>query len=684
MKFLTKLLISLLIIGLLASGVFLIFKNLKGNIFGGISDWWNSIFNRKQVEITIHDDLKGTVNGGLTIAEIERFKELAVDKPVYQDIFKDFFVTETQQHVILSRKIDGLKNEYWNMSFVKSNDKLIWDGTWGLVASVPAYSWFKAAHDFDRMTIVYYNDKPISDKTFNHSWGSENLVSFSDFKIETFANYFWADINPLARWVHWEREETKLLEIMRARLSNDVVFKRFQNIHDNLTDVTIETTTGFENIETKLFIRDYLNNMANFIYQNSKTTDKTDKQTVLNMSDYYTSFVPENLQTNFPITETDKANFDDFDFYPIYENETFFNVTYKYQTVNFNRNQKNIDNNKAVKDSITKIETPTRQETEYTELQIDFRNSNNADLRNLDLNLNPVILRFGDKFLTIDTINKLNTTQTLGFKKGSNINYEISSNALIFNAYNGVLALTQNTSKLTIDFEFYNNLLPVTIKLMPIEGLNLDKIDLQKTPVTIGIVNKNDNTTSHVFKFDNNEKLINGIEGLVEGGRYVYTIISDKLQFNVLSAEFDIEMNRREYHFTFYLENENENKFSMSFYETVISDEQGQREVFFRLMDDMNYVYILSDAGVEFICFEIFSVDESSLIRTHYADIEDIKNNWNFNEDYNKKITTFNYDAFKIRVSLQLKTNEIIYFNEIIDTRNINSQDLVIVIDYKN
>lgn len=533
------------------------------------------------VETPLEAGIKGKTNGGLTVNEIKEFNK-SDNLPYREDTVRDFAVLETDKYVVISRNLNG-SDKFPNLSFVKTDKGLVYDGAWGVSAKVPV-DWWTGKRDFNNAQVHFDFAQSSYKNTSNWStdfWGTfwassnsyfqnamntENIVTLSDFKT-TFAPGF----NNVAVWhAPWKADaERTLKNFIDKKIKDNIMFPYFQEFTDNETDLIIELVNGIENMplhglsaeemsRRQNFILGKINSYATHLFEQSRTNDKKPNNAVVDLSDYFASFIPENLQTNFPISlEAEKTKFAGFDFYPIYNSRVFGNVSYKYENIKIDRNSKKIEDNFEIKVKKDEIEERPVVTTSYSLVTAKFKQLNETDYSSVNLSLTPVSLTVGGKTLNYNSKSDLEAGKVFALEKNKNHNYEIFTNSLlIFDSYNGNFKPTTNSSELVLNFNFYNNEVPVSVKLQPISGLDTSKINLAETPVTIAFVNSETNQTK-TFRFNNNS-LFGGITELLPIGNYTFTIVSSNLKFNEISGTIIITAETRNQLFTFWVEQENE------------------------------------------------------------------------------------------------------------------------------
>lgn len=540
-----------------------IIVNVLGFVVGlfNPSSWWP--FQIQAIEqVSLDNGLKGKTNGGFTFEELEKFRE-DEQLPYYDDVFKDFYVKETEDYVVLFRKVEKevtlpltnivtKLNTYPNLSFIKTSNGLIWDGAWGIKTDVPV-NWATGVHDFSKAETtlnVGMNSYGTSDSfdlgsfipfsSFRTNY-YENIVTFSDFRT-SFAPDYWDS----AFWNSWfkENETNKLYNYIHTYLYENVIDKYFLDITDLLPEAQIEFFTGVENVNNSALILGKINSFATYLWNNSKTEDKIDNNSLLDISDYYINIIPEDLQENYPIPQEKLAEYGDVEFYPTYISKIFANVQYSYDSVTI------IRNNEEAQEKVKyySVEPTPEVTTEYAQLQVTLNNAENSNLSDLDLSVNPVIITFGDKTLKFNDKTKL--TKSIALEMNIELFYTIDSSNLIFDVYSGTITLENKNSTKTFDFEYTSGFIPTSISLTAISSSGQEYINLADFPVTI-VFTGNDGEGTYEFVFDNNSKLNIDITKYVKIGSYTYSILSEQLIFGSTSGNIEITSTERRFIFTY-------------------------------------------------------------------------------------------------------------------------------------
>lgn len=566
-KILLKILLVLIILALLLN-VFAVVANKLGltDIFG---------YSETVEQVSLDNGIKGKTNGGLTIQEIEQQLN-DDDTPIRDDIFRNFYVVETEKYVVIYRAVEQANGltVYPNLSFAKTTRGLVWDGAWNVSANANT-NWWTGYHDWDNFSAQMsmtlsggyslensLNAGDIFGVLINlriaKTW-QENIVTFSDFNVNFANNGYFYNCNAIALLIHEYDQKIELYNHIHAWLVENVVNKYFLDITDILSDVSVEFKTGIENVNDSAYVLSYLNSFATYVYENSKSSDKSDKTAVLDLSSYYVAIIPENLQDNYPISATKFAEYNGRTNYGVYVTKIIGTIHYSYNNVEISRSDSEITKNTNNIAIAPKAEVTTQ----YAKLTIKLNNKDNSDISHLNLIDNPVSISLGDKLVVFDSINDLNSGISVAIPINADIFYTISSNSLVFSAYSGSFSLTDLDSSKTFDYTYQHGYVQARVSLLQISDLNTGDINLSTYPVRIVFTGNNGEGT-YQFVFDDNSKLDRVINQYVKIGTYTYSVLSEQLIFGSTTGNITIDSTEREFIFTYSVDTyQNDVKFTI-------------------------------------------------------------------------------------------------------------------------
>ena len=493
---------------------------------------FNGWFGVTPVEqIGLGNGLQGKLNGGLVIEQIENFKS-DDSLPWSDDVFRDFYITETQNHVLLHRVIGS---KFPNISFIKTSTGLVFDGVWGVTATIDT-NIITGKHNFDTLLFNLEYSTLIN----------QNKISFSNFS-HSFCPAYDRSLFKFDR----KNSLKRLYNATYTFIINNVAIPIFQDLTDDLTDGFVELLM-IENMdlsqeEKDLIALRYLNAFATNLWQKSKPTgliqpNQTYKS-VVDISNHFVKFIPFELQENYPIPAEKQSLHGGLDFYPIYKCSVVANTEYGY----FPTNSLPIKtSNTPVVEVISPPNIPVIENA--CNLSIKLNNILDSDLTNFDITSTPVVIIINDRQLIFNTLIDLNSGKNIVVENGSNIFYQIFSDGLVFNSYSGTITITNRQTLMSFDFTYQHGFVMTTIKLMQISGIDISGVDLEKYPVRVIL---NSDEQSYQFNFDNNSKLANNLSMFVKKGNYTYSILSNQLIFGSLSGNIEVTNTIRVFLFSY-------------------------------------------------------------------------------------------------------------------------------------
>ena len=215
--------------------VYLLF--LISSIFNKIGINLSSLFNHEIVEETpLQNGLKALTNGGLTPQEFEKQRQ-DENAPYSGDEVKNFYIRETDKYVIFYRQADlNGSTIYPNISFVKTDKGLIWDGAWGVKVKLHT-NWLTGYRDFNNPTweLNLMNNNFTYSKSILSFWKmfyltapnvEENIVTFSDFN-ENFCIDFYECNGFALMFQNRQNEINRLQNITHEYLLKNILIPYF-------------------------------------------------------------------------------------------------------------------------------------------------------------------------------------------------------------------------------------------------------------------------------------------------------------------------------------------------------------------------------------------------------------------------------------------------------------------------
>lgn len=476
----------------------------------------------KDVTDAIGDNWRNT-NGGFTFEQIQKAQEDS-ECPFHDDQIINLTCYDFGSYIVFGFK-DGSK--YQNMLFYKSTDGLILDGIINKHIAIPGMKWF-FAYDLNTFKWVDHQDhEPTYEKHHDWVWGDYDTLCSMSRQLPTFLEY--------SGYALTNKDETfKYCFSNIASLTGRNAASYFIKFGD--VELIGTADTGYTKI----------NGFYNYLYEQIKgeqygTTKLIDGSHCLCLP------IPYELQKNYPISASKKAEYDNKDYYGVYRCSIAVNVNFKQGSTSLTSTTKNEDyidtlkNDKNYQDKVA-VEKITSAVT-YSKLNLSFDDSRQSDLSNVDLLQYPIKITFScsdvsqNKEVLIDSISRLNSGVTLLLAKNVLWNYSIDSEKIIFDNYRGSFTIKSDETDMSMSYYYLNNYTIASVGLNPIGTINTDEIDLVNNPVKV-ILSNDDHT--YQFLFENNSDLNVYKNLLVELGTYNYTILSKQLIFASVTGTLTI------------------------------------------------------------------------------------------------------------------------------------------------
>lgn len=582
------------------------------------------------VRDSLDDNIPGAANGGLTIEEIEQFREIDT-KPYADDVFRNFYIKELPNYVVVYREIvqpNGAKI-YPNLLFVKQvrngETVLIWDGAVGVKAKVPFKNWWdqlRGVHNFSAAKVELSLNLESGYNRNDPAWWqniygiaalfklnlintTENIVTFSDFKVH-FAENFW-NTNAIAALAQKNTEEDKLYNFIRNYLIQNVMFPNFMHLTDKLEGGTVELIHGSDNNPNAPENLQILSSYVTHLWNQSKTSDKSDNNALVDLSNYFDTYINEDLQANYPMSEELTQQFG-FENYRIYENTVYANTFYTYENTKISR-----DTNKIKDNTAPFVIAPTPEVTKfYTLVNIKLNNVNNSNLTNFNITQEPVTITFGSKKVVINTVNKLADGVNIALETNLQINYTLTSEGLIFDSYTGSFTPVGTQIVKIFDFTYLYNHVSVAVRLNNLSGVNTSQLDLAAHPVTVVFSNS---MATHQFLFNSNAKLTQTLTQIMSKGTYNYTILPGQLIFSTKSGTFEINATNRVFIFN-YAVDESVDDYVLTLTGTGSANVPSPQSPL--VIDFTNAIHSLGE-GEQHFSVQIFNSDYTQLVSSQHV-----------------------------------------------------------------
>lgn len=591
--------------------IILIITLISGALSAAGIDLGYLLSGNKSVEETpLQNGLKALTNGGLTPQEFEKQRQ-DENAPYSGDEVKNFYIRETDKYVIFYRQADlNGSTIYPNISFVKTDKGLIWDGAWGVKVKLHT-NWLTGYHDFNNPTWelnLINNGFSYSNKStwwkafatlniFGFATREENIVTFSDFN-EAFCSDFY-NCNGIANLLMNRRNEiNRLQNITHEYLLKNILIPYFEMLDEN-----IEFEMGNNDSETL----SKLNACFTYLWNNSKTEDFTEKETIVDVSKYYGKIIPEEERTKYPIPEDKQEEYGNKKYYSAYYCKIYADCYYSYHSdVKVDR-----DNNK-IKDYVKDYgvdEVPENQTKNYSQLIIKFKNKDNSDLIGLDLKESPVKFNINGITLIFDNLKDLENGKSIVVDSGSILAYTINSDGLVFDSYSGTLTANHSKVETYFKYSYMSGYVAVSITLQPLASFDYSNLDLTKNPYIMFLYPNDDLSASIRFVFDSNSKLNETITQYMKVGSYGFFVSGQDdicVDFSSVSDGVIVTPENRKFVFTYYLENHS-GKLVPDVFVSKMQNEHGE------------YVKTTTPNDIRYSCF-LNNTDLTS-VKTRYPNV---------------------------------------------------------------
>lgn len=501
-----------------------------------------NIEQSEQLDLAVKENWTNT-NGGFTINQINNTQK-DDDAPSLDDQIINLNIQDYGNYVCFYYRDNyGL---YQNAVFLKTDKGLIYDGmlmttcnykdrewntlfsiltVWGTfmrVYEIDSLSW-----DINKAEIPYYYDYNLA-----------TISSGDNCKFCTNNLDAWG-------WNHNNTQEAKI-RIMNELSSSSGFIAR--NINTYFTKFGNVEIIGTKDTATKS-----INTFYTYLYEQIKGIGTYGTKNI-DVTSLTCVPIPTELQSKYPIPSNKQEEYDGAQYYGVYKVNSYVSLTLKQGNKVINKTQ-NVDsyineNKDSGRLDVDKIENNSAN---YTKVYIRL-NCIDGDISNVDLSTNPVTIKFYSKDLdvtktiTYNTKNKLSSLNNIFLVSNYRWDYEITSNALVFENNKGSFEPTQSSANLTLNYSYYDNYIIADIGLFPIQTIDESLINLSKYPVKIILTNGN---VTHQFVFDDNSMLNKSINKLIELGKYNYTILSDQLIFASVSGEIEVTTTQTSFLFNY-------------------------------------------------------------------------------------------------------------------------------------
>lgn len=504
-------------------------------------------------------------NGGFTMGQIKTVQN-DDDAPLSDDVVIELNVKDFDNYVCYYYGNEEIG--YQNAVFLKYDNGLIYDGKLNNSCDMNTEPiWFTLAilQNYDLNSLYWiteYEKEPYySVKNKGFLVGQyDNLVTNSRLNDFKFARMLF-DL----RFIN--RESAK--DVIRTNAKTLII-----------NNMSYFTTFGeIEPIKTSTTSEISINSFYSYLWSQIKTATNNETK-LIDVSHLMCKPIPTTLQTTYPISETAKAQNEDYadkDFYGVYKCNIAIKLTYtSANNISLsNQYQKFIDGIKEDEETTgqKKFNSIENGET-LSDISISFVNRNDSELTDLDLSENPITIVF--ESTELNKTKKLVISDKIALEKANHIllnsnttwKYEIFSPVVIFEGYTGQFSTTQNSGSLKFNIQYYDGKIALNVGLHLIGTLDLEKLDLATNPTKVILSNA---TKTYQFVFDNNDLIDQYITQIVEPGEYEYRILSTELIFASETGTLNITTKNATQLFN-YSQNQNNtniNQYKSNFQETT-------------------------------------------------------------------------------------------------------------------
>lgn len=555
----TAILLVLITIG----GVVLsFFKKSVDNIFG--FDW---LFGKKEVEFVEADKkdshLIGQSNGGLTIEEVITMR-VDENRPYAEDVGVDFYIYETDHHVILVRSImENGKLLKHNALFLKSDKGLIFDGGVGYSLEDVSTDLFTGTYVLRDATFKYQlpiqfayelpeGETELSPENINSGVNYSSLpfsLIWNNFSPHFSVSKFNAGNVNVPKYKksilgkNYEASETnRVFNLMLDNYSNKVLIPYFMSFSD-VNGGNVELINGSNDGDTTLNLS-MLNSFATYLFNQSKLKEPN----IVLLDDYYNMYIKTSEVKNYPIAEEFLYKYPSTNYYTMFNNSIYANTRYAYIVDGRIVQITNSEIAKAVKDDV--VAPIPSVVKEYGNVKINLINDSTVTINDIDISTYPVVIKINNNSIKFNTKNDLVLGKSIILPLNEDLEYEILSNGLAFNSYSGVVSFSELNNVVNLNFHYQVGAVETSVKINALTNIDLSIVNLASNPVKI-IFNHKTSSNTYIFDFNSNDLINTTFKEFMKVGDYDYTILSNQLIFATNNGEVTISESDRVLVFNF-------------------------------------------------------------------------------------------------------------------------------------
>lgn len=474
------------------------------------------------LDTTIKDNWNNT-NGGFTFEQIVVAQD-DDECPTYDDQIIELKLYDFGGYVAFSYK---LRDEYQNAIFLKTSNGLIYDGMLNMTGNFMRIYWEFIICCVDLDSWEWHSHKNVEPYYFTDTSGPggytyDDLVSVSQMD--------WS----FMEYDHFFRKGQVLARNLAVEYGTELAGI---NISDYFTKFGAVELVGTKETASK-----DINTFYNYLYDQIKGYDYGQSK-LIDCTGLMCVPIPEDLQSNYPVSEDFKEQFPETDYYGVYNCDIAVNLQYvkgNKELAMSNTSKDYIEENKD-KDIVAVAPVETKQD--LTKVTLSFVDTGNSNLTNVDLEQTPVTIQFTakeiktTKTVIVDSLSELQNGVDVIFNSNIEWDYTIDSDALLFEDFMGSFTPKGNPSIVKFEYYYMDNYTIVNVGLNPIGTIDTTQINLSQYPVRIILTNEAD---SYQFLFNNNDQLNMYVSQLMPLGEYDYTILSEQLIFSAVTGTLTI------------------------------------------------------------------------------------------------------------------------------------------------
>ncbi|MBR1984405.1 MAG: hypothetical protein IKA31_01570 [Clostridia bacterium] len=496
----------------------------------GIS-YKNNYISPEQLEVSKQEYLESITNpdkyltiqsnGGYDKSYIEQ-KENEADCPVSDDKYFDINMCEYKDIVVFSydKIIEGQLCTV-NTIFTKFEDKIIFTGCFNVAVDKNEYGGFLGMFtttDFSFANKMYKgnNFSPLKEVVTKYNGGYKQIHFMGEYTDLLEPGYYDRIFEPHSCALIGNKfDAIGFMDVMPH--SNKYTVLKLAN--EGCYDILENHFEQLDKIGLKL------------------SNEEADGGLYYQLNTFYTAVYNSVSEVNQPETRINVTSFmGDVQDGIVYKSNRYLNVNY----LNVDSNAFDVEKNKENEDIINSFVINNEVKVEaLPKVVFKLNNKNQTELTGFDITKTPVtILVQGDKTYTLkfDTIEELNNGCEV-YLPYRTYTYEINSSALNFDGKYGSVKIVESTKNVLLDYTYEYGIVECSVRLQPIDNVDLTGFDITENPVTIRLSNE---TQTFEFKFDTVEELNGTITQRLPIGTYEWRISSSELSFSETSGTLEV------------------------------------------------------------------------------------------------------------------------------------------------